>query len=41
MDELLLSIRELTTQYITEDSVVHAVNGISLELKTGGSVGSW
>jgi len=39
MDELLLSIRELTTQYITEDSVVHAVNGISLELKTGGSVG--
>jgi len=39
MDELLISIKELTTQYITEDSIVHAVNGISLELKSGGSVG--
>ena len=39
MDELLISIKELTTQYITEDSIVHAVNGINLELKSGGSVG--
>jgi len=39
MDELLISIKELTTQYITDDSIVHAVNGISLELKSGGSVG--
>jgi peptide/nickel transport system ATP-binding protein len=39
MDELLLSIQNLTTHYITDENIVHAVNGISLELKTGGSVG--
>jgi len=39
MDELLLSIRDLTTQYITDENIIHAVNGINLELKTGGSVG--
>lgn len=39
MDELLLSIKDLTTQYITDENIIHAVNGINLELKPGESMG--
>lgn len=39
MESLLLSINDLTTQYITDNNIIHAVNGISLELARGGSIG--
>ena len=39
MESLLLSINDLTTQYITDNNIIHAVNGISLELSRGGSIG--
>ncbi len=39
MESLLLSINNLTTQYITDNNIIHAVNGISLELARGGSIG--
>ncbi len=39
MESLLLSINNLTTQYITDNNIIHAVNGISLELSRGGSIG--
>ncbi len=39
MESLLLSINNLTTQYITDNNIIHAVNGISLELACGGSIG--
>ncbi len=35
----MLSINNLTTQYITDNNIIHAVNGISLELARGGSIG--
>jgi len=39
MDELLLSIQKLTTEYHTDENVIHAVNQLSLSLKKGGSLG--
>ena len=39
MDEQLLSIQNLTTEYHTDESVIHAVNGINLNLMKGGSLG--
>lgn len=39
MDNILLSIKDLTTQYITDESTIHAVNCISLELEKGESLG--
>jgi len=39
MESLLLSINNLTTQYITDNNIIHAVNGINLELARGGSIG--
>ena len=37
--ELLLEIKDLTVQYVTEGEVVHAVNGITLALPKGKALG--
>ncbi|MDL2229973.1 ATP-binding cassette domain-containing protein, partial [Treponema sp. OttesenSCG-928-L16] len=34
-----LIIKDLRVNYVTEDETVHAVNGISLELEEGDSLG--
>ena len=39
MSEPQLSVRELVTQYVTDEEVVHAVNGISFDLAPGDSLG--
>lgn len=39
MAENLLEIRNLTVEYHTDDAVIHAVNGISLEIKKGETIG--
>ena len=39
MEKNLLSIRNLTVEYHTDDDIVYAVNGISLELGRGESLG--
>jgi peptide/nickel transport system ATP-binding protein len=39
MADFQLSIRDLTTQYVTEEEVVHAVNGIGFDIAAGGSLG--
>jgi len=39
MSDLLLSIEDLRTYYITDESVIHAVNGINLDLRKGESMG--
>lgn len=39
MNEQLLSIQNLTTQYHTDENIIHAVNGINLNLRKGGSLG--
>jgi len=38
-DNTLLSINNLTTHYVTDEAIIHAVNRINLELKTGESLG--
>ena len=35
----LLQVRNLTTQFVTQDGVVKAVNGVSLDLEEGGTLG--
>ena len=37
--EILLDIRNLTVQFVTEDEVVHAVNNISLTIPKGRTLG--
>ncbi len=39
MENKLLAIRDLTVEYHTDDDIVYAVNGISLELGRGESLG--
>lgn len=39
MSEKLLEIKNLTVQYKTDDSIVHAVNGINLSLARGETLG--
>lgn len=39
MAHALLEIRDLSVQYITDDDVVRAVNGVSLSVSTGESLG--
>ena len=39
MDEKLLRINHLTVQYVTDEEIVHAVNGIDLELEKGKIMG--
>jgi peptide/nickel transport system ATP-binding protein len=39
MPDPQLSIRDLAVEYVTEDEVVHAVNGISFDLAAGESLG--
>jgi len=39
MKETLLSIKDLSIQYVTDDGVVEAVNGLNLELKKGETLG--
>jgi peptide/nickel transport system ATP-binding protein len=39
MSDSQLSIRDLVVQYVTEDQIVHAVNGISFDLSAGESLG--
>lgn len=38
-EELLLEIKDLTIEYVTEDEVVHPVNGINLNIKKGKILG--
>jgi oligopeptide transport system ATP-binding protein len=37
--ETLLDVRDLTTEFVTQDGVVHAVNGISYTLREGEALG--
>ena len=37
--ELLLSVRDLTVEYTSEDEVVHAVNHVSFDLARGSIIG--
>ena len=37
--ETLLSVKDLTIHYITDDGVMKAVNGISFDLKKGETLG--
>jgi peptide/nickel transport system ATP-binding protein len=39
MSNFQLEIRDLVVQYVLEEETVHAVNGISLDLAAGGSLG--
>ena len=39
MPDPQLSIRDLVTQYVTDEAVIHAVNGISFDLYPGESLG--
>ena len=39
MSEKLLDIKNLTIQYVTEDEVVSAVNGLDIELNEGETIG--
>jgi peptide/nickel transport system ATP-binding protein len=39
MHDALLSIRDLVTQYVTDEETVHAVNGITFDLSVGESLG--
>lgn len=39
MSSGLLEVRELSVQYITDDDIVHAVNGIDLSISNGESLG--
>ena len=39
MSNELLCIHDLTVQYVTDGEVVHAVNGIDLELEKGKIMG--
>lgn len=37
--EMLLSVRDLTVEYTSEDEVVHAVNHVSFDLARGSTIG--
>jgi oligopeptide transport system ATP-binding protein len=37
-DLLLLDVRGLEIQFRTQDGIVHAVNGVSFDLKDGGNI---
>lgn len=39
MNEPLLSIQDLWVQYVTDENIIHAVNGLSLSLRKGESLG--
>ena len=39
MDDKLLEIRDLVIEYHTDDAVIHAVNGVSLDVKSGETIG--
>ena len=39
MEDILLDIKNLEIQYVTDEEVVHAVNGIDITLKRGESLG--
>lgn len=39
MDRKLLEIKKLEVQYITDEEIVHAVNGIDIELREGETLG--
>ncbi len=39
MPDLLLDVQDLQTQFKTQDGIVHAVNGVSFELKEGETLG--
>ena len=39
MSESVLSVSDLTTRFNTQDGVVHAVNGVSFELRAGEFLG--
>jgi peptide/nickel transport system ATP-binding protein len=39
MSENILSIRDLVVEYHTDDAVIHAVNGINLDVKKGETIG--
>jgi peptide/nickel transport system ATP-binding protein len=39
MSDPQLSVRELVTQYVTDEEIVHAVNGINFDLVAGDSLG--
>ena len=38
-NDLLLSVRDLEVVYTSAGAVIHAVNGVSLEVKRGRSLG--
>lgn len=38
-DEILLSVRDLVVEYTSEGDVIHAVNGVSFDLKRGETLG--
>lgn len=35
----MLSVRDLKTEFVTQDGIVHAVNGISFDLDEGETLG--
>ncbi|MDW8227005.1 MAG: ATP-binding cassette domain-containing protein, partial [Anaerolineales bacterium] len=39
MGNILLDVRNLRTEFVTQDGVVHAVNGVSFQLEEGETLG--
>lgn len=39
MDDILLSVRDLKVEYLSDDRVIHAVNGVSFSVRRGETLG--